>query len=60
MSGAIYFGVENLTTFKVTQNGVKPFLNEIVKKSCFNVDLNQSINQSFPFLGSVTLLGLNA
>ena len=24
---------------KVIQNGVKPFLNETVKKSCFNIDL---------------------
>ena len=24
---------------KVIQNGVKPFINEIVKKSCFHVDL---------------------
>ena len=28
-----------LIVFKVTQNGVKPFLNETVKKSCFHVDL---------------------
>ena len=25
--------------FKVIQNGVKPFINEIVKKSCFHVDI---------------------
>ena len=28
-----------LTFVKVIQNGVKPFINEIVKKSCFHVDL---------------------
>ena len=38
-----------LDFLKVIQNGVKPFLNEIVKKSCFHVDL-QNANIYIAFL----------
>ena len=34
-----WVAAEHIYAVKVIQNGVKPFINEIVNKSCFHVDL---------------------